>query len=173
MLSTPARSLLSVPSNQALPSDPAALYDAFFAGRSYRTRFSEGWEFLPRGRDVEKGFDRCLRHLTAQFDFFLDTDFQVYVECSDPIQIASSFISLVEEDAILVSSVATGRSRRGFGQFPSYDAFFAAHGDYVSSWPEARFDDKTFGRFLLGPSSVIGLGRFYSDEYLIGGIEYF
>jgi hypothetical protein len=112
-------------------------------------------------------------HRTAQFDFVLDSEFRVYVECSGPIQIASSFVSLIEKDAILVSSRATGKSRRGFGQFQSYDAFFAAHGDYVSSWPEAQFDDKAFGRFFLGTSSVVGIGRFYSDEYLLGGIEYF
>ena len=173
MLSAPARSLLGIPQDQVLPSDSAALYDAFFAGRSYQTRFHSGWDFLPRGQHIENGLDGCLSHLTAQFYFFLDSEFRVYVECSAPIQIASSFLSLVEKDAILTSSVATGGSRRGLGQFQSYDAFFSAHGGYVSGWREAHFDDKLFGRFLLGPASVIGLGRFYSDEYLINGIEYF
>lgn len=128
---------------------------------------------MPRGRYVERGFDRCLMHRTAQFNFVMDSEFRVYVEDSGPVQIASSFVSLIEKDAILVSSRAIGKSRRGFGQFVSYDAFFTAHGDYVSSWLEAQFDDKAFGRFFLGPSSVVGLERFYSDEYLICGIEYF
>jgi hypothetical protein len=172
MLSIPARSLLGISSNEVLPLDPAALYDAYFAGRAYLTRFGEGWEFLCRGREVRSGFDHCLIHRTAQFDFALDSELRVYVECSRPIQIASNIVSLVEKDGILVSSRATGQCRRGLGQFPSYEAFLATHGDYLSNWPEAEFDDKAFGRFFLGPSSVVGVGRFYSDEYLIGGIEY-
>lgn len=177
MLSSTARSLLGILPGQALPSDLAELYDRYFASNAYRTRFDSGWCFSRRGAYVDGGFDLCLSHLTAQYAFYLDSEFRVYVAAesddSYPIQIASSFISLAEEDAILVSSNATGGSRRGFGQFPSYDAFFAAHGDYVSDWPEAEFADSAFGRFFLGPTSVVGLGRFYSDEYLIGGMEYF
>src|SRR5258708_6576030 len=105
-LSATARSLLVIPPNEELPSDLGDLYDRFFAGRSYRTRFNSGWEFLPRGREILNGRDRCLCHLTAQFDFSFDSAFRVYVECSGPVQIASNFISLVEKDAILSDSVA-------------------------------------------------------------------
>ena len=174
MLSLRARQLVDIPSDSPLPDDLASLYDRFFAGKSYTTRFGEGWTFLPRGRDVDDdGFDCCLDHRTAQCYFFLDAEFRVYTTGEGSIQIASSFISLVEEDAILVSSVATGHSRRGFGQFPNYEAFFAAHGEYVCGWPEAQFNDREFARFFLGPSSVVRLGRFYSDDFLICGIEYF
>ncbi|QIF02072.1 hypothetical protein [Roseimicrobium sp. ORNL1] len=173
MLSPIARSLLGIPEGEPLPTDLAVLYDTHFAGRSYQTRFREGWTFLPRGHKVEDGYDTCLEHLTAQCWIFMDSEFKVYVEGDAPIQLASSYISLIEADAILVGSVATGTSRRGFGQFPSMEAFLAAHGDYVQGWEEAPFADPAFGRFFLGPRSVIGLSRFYSAEYLISAIEYF
>ena len=172
-LSPTARSFLGISPNQVLPADLGDLYDRYFAGRSYRTRFSEGWEFEHRGLEILNGRDRCLFHLIAQFDFSLDSEFRVYVECSGPVQIASSFISLVERDAILCDSVATGKSRRGLGQFKDCEAFFAAHGEYVSGWREADFDDKSFKRLLIGPTSVIGLGRIYSDKFSIVGIEYY
>src|SRR4051794_30766372 len=173
MLSVAARTLLEIPADTVLPTALALLYDTHFAGHSYRTRFRSGWDFRPRGRNVEEGFDSCLQHLTAPCWFYLDSEFRVFVEGEAPIQIASNFIFLVEVDAFLESSPATGRSRRGLGQFPSMDAFLAAHGDYIQGWQEAPFADRAFGHYFRGPSSVVGLSRFYSDDYLISAIEYF
>jgi hypothetical protein len=172
MLSPVARSLLGIPLDRELPTDLPDLYDAYFAGHSYQTRFHSGWDFSPRGRNLVEGYDMCLVHLTAQYHFYMDSEFRVYVDVGTPTQIASSFVSLIEEDAIFVGSAATGSSRRGFGQFPTMDAFLAAHGDYLQGWQEAIFADSAFGRYFLGPRSVIGLGRFYSGEYLISAIEY-
>jgi hypothetical protein len=173
MLSVQARLLLGISPDCPLPSDLGVLYDGFFAGRSYETRFGEGWSFFPRGREIEDEFDFCLSHRTAPFNFCLDSDFRVYTFASDGVQIASNFISLVEEDAVLVNSAATGIGRRGYGTFPSYDAFFSIHGEYVAGWPEAPFQDESFGRFLLGPKSVIGLRRHYSDDYWSVGLNIF
>jgi hypothetical protein len=141
---------MGIPEDRTLPTDLADLYDTYFAGRSYQTRFGTGWTFLPRGRKVEEGYDMCLEHRTAQCWFFMDSEFRVYVESDTPVQIASTYISLVEKDAILVGSVATGSSRRGFEQFPSMEAFLAAHGDCVQGWEEAPFADPAFGRYFLG-----------------------
>lgn len=173
MLTAVARSLLKIPLDKVLPTNLAELYDTWFAGRCYHTRFGSGWTFGARGDSIDDGFDQCLEHLTAQCHFYLDAELRVFVEAENPVQIASSFISLVEKDAILVNSVAVGERRRGFGTFPSMDAFMEAHGDYVKNWPEAPFDDPEFGRFYVGPQSVVGLGRCYSDEFLISGLEYF
>lgn len=173
MLSSVARTILGIQLDEPLPTNLTALYDTYFADRSYTTRFGGGWNFHARDRKLDESYDCCLDHGTAQCSFFLDSELRVFTEGEAYIQIASSFISLIEADAILVGSIATGASRRGFGKFPSVEAFLAAHGSYIQGWQEAPFADPAFGRYFLGPRSVVGLSRFYSDEYLISAIEYF
>jgi hypothetical protein len=173
MLSTEARRLLRIPRDAALPVSLAELYDRWFAGRSYETRFGEGWTFNPRGMDWRDGYDPCLHHRTAQFEFGLDSRFRVYVQCRSWILIASSFISLVERDALLVASSARGESRRGLGTFPNHEDFVMRHCDYLASFEEVMSPDPGFARVFRGHESVIIASRFYSAEYAICGIEYF
>jgi hypothetical protein len=181
MLSPTARALLRIPDQIGLPESLAELYDRWFVGRSYETRFSEGWAFGPRGHvDIPfvqallaAGYAPCLEHRTAQFWFALDSSFRVYVQCENWIPIASSFVSLVEQDAVLVDSIGRGEERRGFGCFSSFDEFVSKNSDYLAGFQELPSPDPEFSRFYRGPQSTIGAGRFYSDEYQIGALEYF
>src|SRR6266571_6285175 len=111
MLSSEARHLLKIPKHADLPATLGDLYAHCFAGQSYETRFGEGWTFNRRGTDSTDGYELCLSHRTAQFEFGLDHEFRVYVQCDKWVPIASSFISLVEEDALLVASSASGVRR--------------------------------------------------------------
>ncbi len=172
MLSLEARHLLNIPKHAFLSARLDDLYDDWFAGRSYETRFGGGWTFKRRGIDKAYGYDLCLSHRTAQCEFGLDERFRVFVQCDQWVPIASSFISLVEEDAVLMGSSARGDRRRGFGTFPSFEAFLSLKRDYLSSFQEVSRDPE-FARIFRGTASVIIASRFYSDDYAICGIEYF
>jgi hypothetical protein len=172
MLTSEARHLLKISKHADLPASLGDLYDHWFAGRTYETRFRKGWTFDRRGLDRPDGYDHCLSHRTAQFEFGLDDGFRVYVQCDRWVRIASSFVSLLEQDALLVASNARGGRRRGFGTFPTYEKFLVLHRDYLSSFEEVSCDPE-FARIFRGPESVIIASRFYSDEYAICGIEYF
>lgn len=183
MLSPQARKLLQIPKQAQLPTELNQLYDHWIAGRGYETRFGTGWRFMSRSsaRDgsmpyqqaaYAAGFTICLEHRTAQSWFSLDSDFRVFVECEDWVQIASSFLNLIEEDASLVASNAKGDARRGLGEFPSFEEFWAEHGDYLSSF-EAIGRDQGLGRMFRGPKSVVTISRFHSDEFSLTGIEYY
>src|SRR5262245_50341236 len=183
MLTPQARELLKIPQHVQLPDTLNELYDHWIAGRSYETRFGGGWSFRPKEsiRDggpqhhleaQAAGYFVCLEHRTAQFWFGLDERFRVYVECDKWVPIASSFISLVEEDALLVASKAKGDRRRGFGTFRSYEEFLTRYGDYLSAFQEVG-QDREFARIFRGTESVVLASRFYSDDYAICGIEYF
>jgi len=174
MLSLSARQLLGIDPHIDLPTDLATLFDEFFVGKRYETRFDSGWSFDQRqgfAQEEIEGFDPCLAHYTAPFNFALDERFSVYIDFNT--KIASSFVSLVEKDAILVASKGTGEKRRGFGTLPSFEAFFEQHGEYISGWLEAPHFDPEFYRMFIGPSSVVSVSRFYSQEYLVCGLEYF
>lgn len=172
MLTLHARHLLKIPKNADLSAMLGDLYDQWFAGRTYETRFGEGWTFNRRGRDNTDGYDLCLFHRTAQCEFGLDDRFRVYVQCDKWVPIASSFVSLVEKDALLVGSSARGDRRRGFGTFPTYEGFLTLHRDYLSSFQEVSYDPE-FARIFRGAESLVIASRFYSDDYAICGIEYF
>ncbi len=172
MLTSEARHLLKIPKHADLPTTLADLYDHWFAGRTYETRFGGGWTFNRRGTDSTDGYDLCLSRRTAQFEFGLDDGFRAYVQCEKWVPIASSFVALLEEDALLVASSARGNRRRGFGTFPTYDEFLTLHRDYFSSFQEVSHDPE-FARIFRGAKSVIIASRFYSDDYAICGIEYF
>lgn len=130
-LSQGARQLLGIPLDAELPTDLAELYDQWFAGRSYETRFREGWSFEPRGQPSGlhgvRDLDCCLDHRTAQFYFGLDAALGVHVLCNDWVQIASSFTQLVEADAVLAASNGRGLDRRPLGNYASFEDFQASN----------------------------------------------
>jgi len=171
MLSTEARRLLRIPKNAVLPVSLGELYDRWFAGRSYKTRFG-GWKFEARGASQDGLYDLCLEHPTAQFNFGLDPECRVYVECENWIPIASSFISLVEEDAFLVASGVRKDRVRGLGRFSDYNQFLLQHRDYLARFREVTLDPE-FTRAFQGAESIIMASRFYSDEHVIFCYEYF
>jgi hypothetical protein len=172
MLTPEARNLLRIPKQADLPARLEDLYDRWFAGQTYETRFGTGWTFNRRDLKNRDGFDLCLWHRAAQFDFGMDDKIRVYVQCDKWVPIASSFVSILEEDALLVASNARGDRRRGFGRFPTYEKFLTQHGDYLSAFEEVGRDED-FSRIFRGPESVVIASRFYSDDYAICGIEYF
>jgi hypothetical protein len=172
MLTSEARNILRIPKHADLPTNLGELYDQWFAGKNYETRFGTGWTFNRKGIKKRDGYDLCLWHQTAQFDFGVDDKFRVYVQCEHWVPIASSFVSLLEEDALLVASNAIGDKRRGFGTFPNYEEFLSRNKDYLSAFQEVGGDEE-FARFFRGSNSMIIAGRFYSDEYAIGGLEFF
>jgi hypothetical protein len=172
MLTSEGRHLLKIPKHADLQVGLGDLYDQWLAGRTYETRFGGGWTFHRRRSGSADGCDACLSHRTAQCEFGLDDRFRVYVQCEKWVRIASSFLSLLEEDALLTASNARGDRRRGFGTFPTYEKFLVLHRDYLSSFQEVSYDPE-FARIFRGPGSVIIASRFYSDEYAICGIEYF
>ena len=182
ILSPQARQLLKVPKQAELPTALDELYSSWFAGRSYVTRFGGGWSFdamsgydgdIQHSQDAQaEGYCICLEHRTAQFWFGLDAAFRVYVQCDEWILIASSFVALVEEDAMLEASNVRGGRRRGFGTFSSFEEFLVRHRDYLSSFQEVSHDPE-FARIFRGDKSVVIASRFYSDDYAICGIEYF
>ena len=181
MLSVGARTLLKIPTQTNLPASLDSLYDQWFAGRSYETRFGGGWSFRSRGggniphyeEGRSAGYDICLEHRTAQFWFGLDSCFRVHVKCENWVRIASSFVSLVERDVLLVASPGRGERHRGFGCFPSFEGFLSRHSDYLAGFQEVLSPDPAFTRFFRGSESMVIASRFYSDEYEICGIEYF
>ena len=173
MLSAGARGLLKIPDEVVLPSSLGELYDRWFYGNDYETRFGEGWIFDKRGRRFQDGYDVCISHRTAQFAFGLDREFRLHVLCDGWVQIASSFLSIVENDAVMVASKARGGKRRGFGTFPGFEEFVSRQRDYLSEFQEIASPDPEFKRIFIGPKTVVTAERFYTDQYLIGAIEYF
>lgn len=173
MLSKTARFLLKIPINANLNLPLDELYDQWFAGRVYETRFGDGWSFKPRGCRYENGYDLCLEHRTGQFCVGMDSLFKVYVEGETWTPIASSYIMLVETDALLVESNALGGERRGFSSFSNVEDFQTKHGGYLGKFEEVLGSDHSFTRFFRGPQSMIVLSRSLSDESEICAIEYF
>lgn len=173
MISAAARKLLKIPANAKLPEDPAELYDGWFAGRNYKTRFGTGWSFSKSEKNASDLYDLCLEQRAAQFYFGLDSKYSVYVDCGEWIQIATSFVDLVEVDAILVESNATGKKRRGIGSYKSFDDFIAQNSDFLLAFKEITFSDKVYSRLFQGPKSIVIVGRFYTLEYLVHAIELF
>ena len=173
MLSETARRLLKIPSDADLNLPLDELYDRWFAGRKYETRFGEGWRFEPRGKRSEDGYDLCLQERTAQMYIGMNSQFKVYVEGDAWTPIASNYLMLVETDALLVESKATGEERRGFGTFPNVEAFQAKHGSYLAKFEELPSPDHSFTRYFRGPKSMIIACRSWSDQHEICAIEYF
>jgi hypothetical protein len=175
MLSAKARQMLKIPKNAALPGSMGELYDHWFAGRTYRTRFDSWleprWIFKARG-ELESGiyFD-CLERYTAQFNFGLDINFRVCVQCANWIPIASSFVALVETDAVLEQSRARKDKSRGLGRFPSQEEFLAKHAESLRGFQDISVDP-AFERILQGPASLIVSGRFYTEEPTFHVVEY-
>ena len=175
MLSAGARALLEIPRDADLPTSLDSLYDRWFAGRRYETPFGGGWSFSSRGGGTiahaeearASGYDICLEHRTAQFWFGLDNCFRVHVECESWVRIASSFVSLVERDALLVASPGRGKRRRGFGCFPNFEEFVSRHSDYLAAFQAVPSPDPEFTRYFRGLESMVIASRFYSDEYEI------
>src|SRR5690349_2618469 len=98
MLTLEARQLLEIPEHVQLPDGLDELYDGWFAGRRYETRFGGGWSFRARNNvrggepqhhfeARDEGYCICLGHRTAQFYFGLDEKLRVYVECNKWIPI--------------------------------------------------------------------------------------
>jgi len=183
MLNKEVRKLLGIPNQALLPDTLPALYDGWFAGRGYETRFGEGWKFASRASvsksgmphhlaALTEGYVVCLEHQAAQSWFAMDEAFRVYVECEEWVQIASSFLRLVEVDALLVESNAKGDRRNGLGTFPTFEEFEKSLQGYLSTFQEVTRDFE-FTRVYRGAKSVIVASRFHSDEYAICGIEYF
>lgn len=183
MLSKQVRQLLGIPAQASLPDTPDALYEDWFAGRSYETRFGEGWSFASRASVSESGMPHhlaalldgylvCLEHRTAQSWFAMDEEYRVYVECEGWVQIASTLLRLVEVDGLLVESNAKGDRRRGLGQFSSFEDFERSQREYLSRFQEVSLNPE-FARVFRGSESVIVASRFHSDAYAICGIEYF
>jgi hypothetical protein len=174
-LSAGARSLLGIPLDAQLPTGLPGLYDRWFAGRRYETRFGEGWSFGPRGQplglDTPRDLDCCLEHRTAQFDFGLDEKMGVHVLCRDWVQIASSFTKLVEADSILVASRGIRRERQPLGNYASFDDFLAANRSLLTGFREISLDPG-FHIAFVGEKSAVLAGRFYTDEYSIWACEY-
>ncbi len=146
-LSEGARWLMGIPPDAELPSDPGDLYDRWFAGRSYETYFG-GWAFEPRGQQqlhppsIPLGVRRlecCLEHRIAQFVFGLDEEFGVHVLCNDWVQIASSFTTLVEEDAMLASS-GHWRDAHWLGDYASFDDFVASNHTLLARFQDVDLD---------------------------------
>lgn len=173
MISAAARKLLKIPTSVKLPEEPAELYDRWFAGRKYETRFGDGWSFSRSEKSSSDLYDLCLEHRTAQFYFGLDSKYSVYVDCGEWIQIATSFVDLVEEDAILVESNATGKKRRGIGYYKSFDDFIAQNSDFLLAFKEIPITDKVYSRLFQGPKSIVIVSRFYTVEYKVYAIEFF
>jgi hypothetical protein len=174
-LSQGARQLLGIPLDVELPSDPAELYDHWFAGRTYETRFGEGWSFAPRGQPLGlqgvRDLDCCLDHRTAQFYFGLDEELGVHVLNNDWIQIASSYTKLVEADAILAASKGRGLDRRMLGNYASFEDFLASNGERLALFREVELDPG-FHIAFVGEKSAVLAGRPYEDEYSIWACEY-
>jgi hypothetical protein len=171
MLTIEARRILGIPLNVGLPPSLGELYDHWFAGRSYKTSSGLGWTFNPRREDQRNGYDLCLEQHTAQFWFGLDHAFRVYVQCEAWIPMASSFVSLVEGDAILEVSQAKIKRMRSLGKFPSQDEFAAKHADQLHAFQDIS-PDPEFSRIFQGPESLIVSSRFYSKTPVFNVTEY-
>jgi hypothetical protein len=182
MLTPQARRLLDIPESAVLPESLDDLYEQWFAGRGYETRFGGGWTFATKHPSSEdalpfevesqaQGYSVCLVHRTAQCWFALDAQHRVYVEGDEWIPIASSFVALVEEDAHLLASNATGEGIRGHGLFRSFEEFLEVHAAYMSAFKEV-WRDEGFARVYHGPRSAIIASRFYTVEYGICVIEH-
>ena len=173
MLSEAARRLLKIPSEADLNLPLDELYDRWFAGRTYETRFGYGWSFEPRGKRVDGDHDLCLQHRTGQMCIGMDSQFKVYAEGDAWTPIASNYLMLVETDALLVESKATGEERRGLGKFPTVESFQAKYGSYLAKFEELPSPDHSFTRYFQGPQSMIITCRSWSDQHEICAIEYF
>jgi hypothetical protein len=175
MLSTKARHLLKISEHAVLPVSMDDLYDHWFAGRSYRTRFDRRLEprwIFKRREELEDGiYVDCLEHYTAQFYFGLDSSFRVCVKCRDWVPIASSFVSLVETDALLEASPARKDQVLGLGRFRSQDEFMTRCADHLIGFHDIGADPD-FARVLQGPKSLVVSSRFYSDEPRFNAVEY-
>jgi hypothetical protein len=172
MLSSNARRLLGIRRNAILPAGLGELYDHYFAGRSYKTRFQIGWTFTRRGEWQLDSYDVCLERYTAQFNFGLDPECGVYVQCNNWIPIASSIAALVETDAVLAASRGRPDKLRGLGRFPSHDEFISQYADYLSCFQDISPDPK-FTRILQGPESIVVAFRFYLEEPTFNAVEYY
>jgi hypothetical protein len=167
--------MLKIPQGAALPGSLGNLYDQWFSGRKYRTRFDPvfqpRWIFRSRGELEDDIYFDCLERYTAQFNFGLDATFRVCVQCTNWIPIASSFVALVETDAVLEQSRARKDHVRGLGRFPSQDDFLVRHADYLQGFQDISADPE-FDRILLGPKSLVVSSRFYTDEPTFTAVEY-
>ncbi len=177
MLSPEARKLLKrfllpIPQGAVLPETLDELYDQWFEGRSFATRFEPGWTFSRRKVERDGVYDLCLEQHTAQFNFGLDPEFRVFVQCKNWIPIASSFVSLVEQAAFVVASGVRKETLRGLGRFPTHEAFVNQHREYLADFQEVKLDPE-FTRAFKGPKSIVMAARFYSDEPLFTCYEYF
>jgi hypothetical protein len=175
MLSLKARQMLKIPPHAVLPESLGDLYDQWFAGRKYRTRFDSRfeprWIFKKRDEFEDGIYFDCLEHYTAQFYFGLDTDFRVCVHCTDWIPIASSFVALVETDAVLEESPARKDNIHGLGKYSCHEEFISLHADYLQGFHDISADPE-FTRILQGPNSLVVSGRFYTDEPTFSVVEY-
>jgi hypothetical protein len=178
-LSEGARSLMGIPLDAELPTDPGDLYDLWFAGRGYAIDQFHGWRFEPRGQDLHPPFlppgvrhlDCCLDHRTAQFVFGLDEALGVHVLCKDWVQIASSFTKLVEHDAIEATTHGHRlRDRHYLGDYASFEDFRASNRSLLARFQEVDLDPG-FAAAFASDESVVLAGRVYSDEYSITAIE--
>ena len=170
MLSAKARQMLKIPQDVVLPESMDELYDNWFAGRGYQTRFDR-WTFKPRTELDEGIFVNCLEQYTAQCDFGLDMNFRVCVQCENWIPIASSFVALVETDAVLEQSRARKDTIHPFGKFPSHGEFMARHAGHLQGFQDISADPD-FSRILQGPKSLVVSRRFYTDELAFTAFEY-
>ena len=169
MLSAKARQMLKIPQDAVLPESMDELYDNWFAGRGYQTRFDR-WVFKPRTKVDDGIYVYCLEQYTAQCDFGLDMNFRVCVQCENWIRIASSFVALVETDAVLEQSPAR-KIVRGLGQFPSQEEFMARHAGHLEGFQDISADP-LFCRILQGPKSLAVSRRFYTNELAFTAVEY-
>jgi hypothetical protein len=170
MLSAKARQMLKIPQDVVLPELLDELYDKWFAGRRYQTRFDR-WIFKPRTEPDDGIYVDCIEHYTAQYDFGLDMNFRVCIQCGNWIPIATSFVALVETDAVLEQSRARKDAIRPFGKFPSHDEFMAKHAGYLQGFQDISADPD-FSRILQGPKSLVVSRRFYTDELAFTAFEY-